>query len=102
MNAPKIVERMPELNWISIDDQVWFSGNALTDGTPGDVLCVHNVRVPGNEAKGVERGGQCRATPRGIGLHTIEGRDPLTISPSLLCEVCGWHGFVRDGKWVPA
>ena len=27
---------------------------------------------------------------------------PLTLSPSLLCRICGDHGFIRDGKWVPA
>lgn len=33
---------------------------------------------------------------------TIEQREPLTLSPSLLCLRCGHHGFVRDGVWVPA
>ncbi len=33
---------------------------------------------------------------------TVEGLDPLTISPSLLCRACGHHGHIRDGKWVPA
>lgn len=33
---------------------------------------------------------------------TLEKREPLTISPSLLCQVCGHHGFIREGKWVPA
>lgn len=28
--------------------------------------------------------------------------DPLTLAPSLLCTSCGHHGFIRDGKWVPA
>jgi hypothetical protein len=28
--------------------------------------------------------------------------EPLTISPSLLCHACGHHGFIREGKWVPA
>ena len=28
--------------------------------------------------------------------------DPLTLSPSLLCRVCGHHGSIRDGRWVPA
>ena len=28
--------------------------------------------------------------------------EPLTLSPSLLCRACGHHGFIRDGKWVPA
>jgi hypothetical protein len=34
----------------------------------------------------------------------------LTLSPSILCryggvatsEICGFHGFVRDGQWIPA
>lgn len=29
-------------------------------------------------------------------------REPLTLSPSLLCRVCGDHGFIRDGRWVKA
>lgn len=28
--------------------------------------------------------------------------DPLHIEPSVLCRGCGHHGFVRDGRWVPA
>jgi hypothetical protein len=32
---------------------------------------------------------------------TVESADPLTLSPSLLCH-CGDHGFIRDGRWVPA
>ena len=31
----------------------------------------------------------------------VDSRDPLTVSPSLLCN-CGDHGFVREGQWVPA
>lgn len=27
---------------------------------------------------------------------------PLTLSPSLLCRACGHHGFIREGRWVPA
>lgn len=33
---------------------------------------------------------------------TVESWDPLTLSPSLLCQACGNHGFIREGKWVPA
>lgn len=33
---------------------------------------------------------------------TVESWEPLTLSPSLLCRGCGRHGFVRDGRWVPA
>lgn len=28
--------------------------------------------------------------------------DPLTLSPSILCRACGDHGFITNGKWVPA
>lgn len=32
---------------------------------------------------------------------TVESLDPLTISPSVLCD-CGDHGFIRNGRWVVA
>lgn len=32
---------------------------------------------------------------------TVESWEPLTLSPSLLCH-CGDHGFIKQGKWVPA
>ena len=32
---------------------------------------------------------------------TIDSWDPLTVSPSILCQ-CGDHGFIRNGKWVIA
>ena len=32
----------------------------------------------------------------------VQSLEPLTISPSLLCRACGHHGFIREGKWVPA
>lgn len=31
----------------------------------------------------------------------VESWEPLTVSPSILCA-CGDHGFIRNGKWVPA
>lgn len=35
-------------------------------------------------------------------LHRVVLADPLTLEPSLACRACGHHGFIRDGKWVPA
>ena len=35
------------------------------------------------------------------GWH-VDQKDPLTISPSILCSECKAHGFFREGKWVPA
>lgn len=33
---------------------------------------------------------------------TVESWDPLTLSPSILCVLCGDHGFIRNGKWETA
>lgn len=38
----------------------------------------------------------------GTGLHTVHSRDPWHLEASLLCPECGLHGWIRDGKWVPA
>jgi hypothetical protein len=32
----------------------------------------------------------------------VEKREPLTLSPSIQCRACGHHGFIREGRWVPA
>lgn len=32
----------------------------------------------------------------------LVSRDPITLSPSVDYTCCGLHGFVRDGRWVPA
>jgi hypothetical protein len=32
----------------------------------------------------------------------VLNEDPLTLSPSLLCGACKHHGWIREGKWVPA
>ncbi len=33
---------------------------------------------------------------------TLLVREPLTLSPSLLCQLCKHHGFIERGRWVPA
>ena len=33
---------------------------------------------------------------------TVESMEPLTMAPSLLCKLCGDHGFIRGGRWVRA
>ena len=35
-------------------------------------------------------------------MWTVQSWNPLTLTPSLVCQDCGDHGFVREGKWVPA
>lgn len=40
--------------------------------------------------------------PLGGNGWTLVSKEPLTISPSLLCRGCGTHGFITNGQWVPA
>lgn len=93
MTRPRVVEANPELEWISIDDQIWLS---WMDN--GNLLEAHNPRSDIGK-------------PHALGWidvtsgqkHRIVRRDPLTIEASIACsQGCGFHGFVRDGKWVPA
>ena len=35
-------------------------------------------------------------------VWVVVQEEPLTISPSLLCKRCGDHGFIQNGRWVPA
>ena len=37
-----------------------------------------------------------------IASWEVVDREPLTLSPSLLCKTCGSHGFIRQGQWVRA
>lgn len=34
--------------------------------------------------------------------HEVLSTSPLHIEASILCEDCGLHGFVREGRWVSA
>ncbi len=31
--------------------------------------------------------------------HVVLSHDPVTITPSILCDDCGLHGFLTDGVW---
>lgn len=62
-----------------------------------------NAKDPSKECSGfvffdVETEARCKGTP----AWKVESMDPLTLSPSVLCRICGNHGFIREGKWVPA
>lgn len=46
----------------------------------------------------VETEARCQGNP----TWEVLSMDPLTLSPSILCLRCGNHGFIREGKWVPA
>lgn len=33
---------------------------------------------------------------------TVVSWEPLTLDPSILCLSCKLHGWIREGRWVPA
>lgn len=37
-----------------------------------------------------------------ITTWNVVQREPLTLTPSILCRACQNHGFITDGRWVPA
>lgn len=37
-----------------------------------------------------------------ISTWDVVQREPLTLTPSILCRVCQNHGFITNGRWVPA
>lgn len=41
-------------------------------------------------------------TPDEGRMWSVKQEAPLTLWPSLLCQACGHHGWIRDGRWVPA
>lgn len=43
---------------------------------------------------------QRKIEPNRQNVWQVESWEPLTISPSVLC-LCGDHGFIRDGRWLP-
>lgn len=43
---------------------------------------------------------QRRISPE-VPKWTVEKLDPLTLSPSIRCA-CGFHGFIKEGRWINA
>jgi hypothetical protein len=63
-----------------------------------------NLKQPGTEcASGINFDiPEMQGIFEGRTMWQVQSWDPLTINPSLLCLTCGDHGFIREGKWVPA
>ncbi len=95
MELPYLVEAVPDFRggWLEIDGAAWVTKNVLTGAPMSEVHVAHLDR---------KTGGQCRESNGSLGLHTLVSTDPLTIVASMLCNRCGWHGFITNGHWVPA
>jgi hypothetical protein len=95
VTPPKVVEANPEFGWINIDDTIWLAWQ----GDPG-ASNLFEVHHPVGDVK----------RKHGIGWidltsgtkHRLVSLDPLHIEASIGCHSCDFHGFVRNGAWVPA
>lgn len=64
----------------------------ITHTSPAGNECAGQVTFAGD----VQR----QVSPNSV-TWDVQSWDPLTISPSVLCS-CGDHGFIREGRWIPA
>lgn len=74
-----------------VDGELW--GLAYEHLKPGGEQCIRASWIPFDI-----RDGEARLAG-GWTLHSV---DPLHVEPSILCTVCGDHGFIREGRWVRA
>ena len=109
-----MMERPPDLD-LGLDHRLWWFSWA-----PDRALNPQYAELPDVERFGaiIETPGPCWSSVhfRGPVQQALAARgvwpehpswevvswEPLTLAPSLLCRLCGDHGFIRDGRWVPA
>lgn len=91
--------------WVDIgsDHQIQLVGY---NGDPRAGMNDRHKRPDGSDCIGfvaIDGGAWAKEfEPGQIQVWQVESWEPLTLSPSLLCRVCGDHGFIREGKWVMA
>ena len=71
------------------------------DGEPVGVLLTHPCPKRGGEVVQdfipIDYPGNASPNHWQLGV-----RDPITLSPSVAYTCCGTHGFLTNGRWVPA
>lgn len=114
-----------QTNCVEIDPHVCLQPISHSLAPPGVVLNTPEAEKYGEHAWGYivghDREGfdvRCEGAVRTCHEHaeprlwdetgTLQGGN-LTLTPSILCQlgnvggdVCGFHGYVRNGRWVPA
>lgn len=103
-------QRPPIPDAIDLGDNVWASWASEYNGGEHVLIwhwCDRTVAIANDKRDGITDRQQWwyepRWVPAGGAGHDLIARDPLHLEPSLLWpDCCGKHGFVRDGRWVPA
>lgn len=67
--------------------------------TPG--RCCGGLTFRGPVWEELLRRAQAAGKPFNTTAWDVVSWEPLTISPSFLCH-CGFHGWIQNGRWVPA
>jgi hypothetical protein len=98
----------------------WYPDRGLNpqyDGIPdiervGFIVEHDNPKSPTGRCQGfcyVDTPETARIIPDGRHRWQVLSWEPLTLAPSILCKSrnpdgteCGSHGYIRDGRWVPA
>lgn len=87
--------------------------NPQYDGIPDDEragLVIWHVHEDGNDCEGmvtldtpVHRQLVARGSiPAERPTWQVVSWEPLHLEPSILRRECGLHGWIRDGRWLPA
>lgn len=94
-------EELPE-NAIQLGEKEWYT-RCVGKNEQWIGIIEWHINSLGNLCEGfVTFDVETEYTPSHAERWTVESYDPLTLSPSLLCTVCGHHGYIREGKWVSA
>ena len=102
----------PEIERVDLGHECFYS---RIDDKDGNWVGIHEWHVcsardvPGPFGDGTTAGFIAFDTPDARAVTTeqspkwrVESREPLTLSPSILCRPCGHHGFIREDRWEPA
>lgn len=73
----------------------------LEDETPTGFIVGH-VHDDGAVCEGLVPFDTPANRREGRNVWQVHSLDPLHVEPSILRRECGLHGFVREGRWVPA
>lgn len=75
------------------------------EADPRTAINDYHLNKDGKECTGFisfKEGAWAKSFDNKITTWDVISLEPLTLFPSILCRACGEHGFIRDGKWVPA
>lgn len=92
----------PEEGWTQMDPDHLYQlvGQANEDGPIG-IIEAH--RLSGDEwCYGGVFWKQVGTPEHPRPVWTLVSLEPLHLEPSILCQICGNHGFIRGGRWVSA